>query len=106
MTRRGRGEGSIGQLTDGRWVARTSLDGHRQAYYGRTRAEVSQKLTAALKRRQDGLPQLSQRLTVGAYLSKWIEGVPSSVRATTYRGYEHMVRKHLVPRLGESRSRS
>lgn len=101
MTRRGRGEGTIGLLTSGRWVARTSSDGHRQAYYGRSRAEVSQKLTVALKRRQDGLPQVSQRLTVGSYLSKWIEGVPSSVRATTYRGYEHMVRKHLVPRLGK-----
>lgn len=100
MRRRGRGEGTIGQLKDGRWVARTSFAG-RQAYYGRSRLEVSQKLTAALKRQQDGLPEVAHRLTVGAYLSRWIEGVPSSVRASTYRGYEHMVRKHIIPRVGK-----
>ncbi len=101
MTRRGRGEGTIGQLTDGRWVARTSSHGKRQAHYGKTRQEASSKLTTALKRQQDGLPQISHRLTVGAYLTTWIEGVPSSVRPTTYRGYENVVRKHLIPRIGK-----
>jgi integrase len=84
-----------------RWVARTSFDGQRKAYYGRTRSDAYQELTAALKRRHDGLPQVTQRQTVGEYLEKWIAGVPSSVRGTTYRGYEHMVRKHLIPRLGK-----
>jgi len=100
MSRRGRGEGTVSQRKDGRWEARTSIDGQRFAYYGKTRQEVGQKLTASLKRHNDGLPQVAQRQSVSAYLAQWIEGVPSSVRPTTYRGYENMVRKHLIPRLG------
>lgn len=56
MSRRGRGEGSIGQLKDGRWVARITNVGKREAYYGKTRSEASAKLAVALKRKQDGFP--------------------------------------------------
>lgn len=101
MARRGQGEGTIGRHRDGRFVARISNNGKREAYYGATRAEVSAKLTAALKRKHDGLPLISQRLTVGAYLTTWIQGQPSQLRSNTYRGYEAVVRCHLIPRLGK-----
>ncbi len=100
MSRRGRYEGSILKRRDGRWEARASIDGQRFSYYGKTRQDVSQELTAALKRHNDGLPQTARRQSIGAYLEQWIEGVPSSVRPTTYRGYESVVRNHLIPRLG------
>lgn len=39
-SRRGNQEGSITQLSDGRWQARLSLDnGKRKAFYGKTRQE-------------------------------------------------------------------
>jgi len=100
MSKRGRNEGTISRITPTRWVARISNDGKREAYSGKTRSEASDKLAAALKRKRDGLPLLSQRLTVGAYLTKWIAGQPSQVRPNTYRGYEVAVRCHLIPRLG------
>jgi integrase len=47
--RRGNNEGSISHRKDGRWMGRYTvhtLDGPKQwAVYGKTRAEVSQKLT-------------------------------------------------------------
>jgi hypothetical protein len=48
--RRGKGEGSITQRPDGRWVARVDLGWQegkrrRKAVYGRTRREVADKLT-------------------------------------------------------------
>jgi hypothetical protein len=45
-SKRGNGEGSISQLSDGRWQARATLpDGKRKAVYGATRAEAAAKLT-------------------------------------------------------------
>lgn len=68
--RRGNQEGSITQLSDGRWQGRMTItDGKRKAYYGRTRAEVQQKLAAALHDRDRGLPVASDRQTVGQYLA-------------------------------------
>ena len=101
MSRRGQGEGTIGRHKDGRFVARITNNGKREAYYGETRAEASAKMTAALKRKEDGLPQTSQRLTLGVYLAQWIKGQPSQVRPSTYRSYEIAVRCYLIPRIGK-----
>ena len=57
--RRGKGEGSIARRKDGRWEARYTIptaDGpKRKALYGRTRAEVTEKLTKATAERDWGL---------------------------------------------------
>ena len=70
MTRRGNGEGSIGQLKTGRWLARTYFDGRRNAYYGKTRAEVANKLALAIKAQNDGLPIPSSKQTFGQFVEK------------------------------------
>jgi len=59
--RRGKGEGSITRLADGRWQARVDLGYQggkrvRKAFYGKTRKEVQEKLTTALHDHQRGLP--------------------------------------------------
>ena len=102
--RRGNGEGSIYHRADGRWEARVSLDnGHRKAFYGRTRPEVSQKLAAALKARQDGLPPVSERQTVRQYMSNWLESARPSLRPKTWLRYEQLLRLHVVPEIGKVR---
>lgn len=122
---RGNGEGAIYKRTekrqkaDGRvelverWCASVSFEGGtRQVLYGRTRQEVAQKLSAALKRRTEGLRPDTGRLTVGAWLDQWLDelirprydaatGQQTSGREpTTYASYEILVRRHLKPRLG------
>jgi len=102
--KRGNGEGSIGQYK-GRWVARLALaDGRRKAVYGATRAEVAQKLAAAIRDRDAGLPSPNERTVLGDYLTVWLDrSVKPRNRPSTYQSYEGHVRLHLVPALGTVR---
>jgi integrase len=95
--RRARGEGSILQRGDGRWVARVTLpDGKRREFYGKTQAEVRSKLIAARADVQAGLPLPNARLTLGAWLKEWLDTVArSSVRASTFRTYEGYVKNRV-----------
>jgi AcrR family transcriptional regulator len=92
--RRGRGEGSVTLLPDGRWQARVSWTEpsgrrRRKAVYGRTRQEAQQKLRQLLAARDQGRPLPSDdRLTLGAFLTRWLEDVAArKVRPTTLRRY-------------------
>ena len=102
--KRGNGEGNIYQRADGVWEARVSLpDGKRKSFYGKTRKEVSEKLTAGTAARDRGLPVITdERQTVGAYLPAWLEDTARpNVRATTHKSYESYVRLRLIPELGK-----
>jgi hypothetical protein len=74
--RRGRGEGSITQRADGRWMARVDLgweDGKRRykAVYGPTRRAVAGKLTKVLREVQQGAALPDERQTVAQFLERW-----------------------------------
>lgn len=47
MTRRGAGEGSIRERTDGTFEARLGVEGEHISLYGKARREVQQKLSEA-----------------------------------------------------------
>ncbi len=102
--RRVAGEGSIRQRKDGIWRARlrftdpiTDLPAVADLY-GRTRGEVVDKLWSARRRIQQGHDAKPERVTLAEYLVWWLENVAKpSVRATTYRSYEGIVRNHLAP---------
>ncbi len=103
--KRGNNEGSISRRKDGRWEARytvhTAEGPKRKVLYGKTRADVSAKLTKAMADRDGGLVFDAENLTVGEYLDKWLKGsVRGSVRQSTYDGYEIAVRVHIKPALG------
>lgn len=109
MTRRGPFEGSIYQRGDGLWVGVVHLGydvgkRRRKYLYGKTRREVQERLTKTLSDRQKGLPVTSERLTVGQYLERWLQDVARpGLRPLTFRGYERIVRVHLLPTLGHIR---
>jgi integrase len=81
--------------------------------YGKTRQEVARKLTTALQRKEQGLPFVRDRLTVGAWLDHWMEenikprydadtGAQTGGREpTTWASYEILVRRHIKPYLGK-----
>lgn len=99
--RRGNNEGSIYRRADGQWAAAVSLPGiRRRVVYGRTRLEVSQKLTTLMAKLQGGQLPAPTRLTVAAYLQQWLDAVKPSLRPKTYVSYEGVVRLRLVPLLG------
>jgi integrase len=85
----------------GRYTVHTAEGPKQRAVYGKTRAEVSEKLTKAMADRDGGLVFDAENLTVGEYLDKWLKGsVRGSVRQSTFDRYEIAVRVHLKPALG------
>ena len=91
--RRGKGEGSITQRPDGRWVARVDLgweDGKRQrkAFYGRTRREAAGKLTKALRDVQQGAALPDERQTVAQFLERWLDHKRARLRPRAWMTYE------------------
>src|SRR5918998_100972 len=105
MSRRGNGEGTITRRKDGRWEARyyvPTLNGtKRKVLYGKTQAEVRDKLTKARSERIDGIMYDDENMTVGEYLDVWLKGtVYGSVRRSTYDRDTNLVNNHIEPVLG------
>src|SRR5215218_2971185 len=103
--KRGNGEGSIYQRTDGRWVGQYlvhTATGPKYRYlYGKTRAVVAEKLTKAMADRNGGLIFDAGNLTVGKYLDSWLsDSVRGTVRPSTFERHEGIIRLHIKPSLG------
>jgi hypothetical protein len=82
--RRGHGEGSIYRRPDGRWTETIDLGWQggkrrRKFLYGKTRAEVVQKLAVALKAYREGQVFGDERTTVEQFLRAWLRSVEPSV---------------------------
>jgi hypothetical protein len=103
--RRGNGEGSIVKRKDERWAAAiVQDDGTRKWIYGKTRHEVAGRLTKVQRDIAEARPVMNERLTMSEYLNRWLyEVAKQRTRPMTFRGYEHLVRLHLLPTLGRVR---
>lgn len=105
--RRGPGEGTIFERSDGRWCAMAHVGWaggkrKRKAIYGATRAEVADKLAKTQAEVTAGLPVANDKQTLGGHLTWWLEEVVSrKCRPSTYRSYEQLVRVHIAPALGK-----
>ena len=106
MARRGNGEGTITRhkkngLYMARYTVHTATGPKRKTIYGKTRAEVAEKLTKAMADRDIGLVFNEDNLKVGEYLKRWLsDSVKDTVKQTTYESYERIARVHLMPTLG------
>ena len=107
MAKRGQGEGSISKRPDGTWWARITVgktpDGKqkRKAFYGKTRKEVQEKLTAALNDINNNTYIEPSKMTVEQWMYIWLKDYKKpSVKPKTYAAYEAHVRNHIVPELG------
>lgn len=99
--KRGNNEGSITRRSDGLWEARISLEqGKRKSFYAKTRQEAARRLTQALRDRDQGLMEVTERQTVEQYLRSWLDVTKATIRPRTWTRYEQYVRLHLVPDLG------
>jgi len=107
--KRGQGEGSIFQRSDGRWCAAMVVgyrDGRprRKHFYGETRSDVADRLTRALQELQQGIIPADDRIKLDAFLDQWLEDtVKPSVRPKTYDSYKQLARLYLKPDLGHVR---
>ena len=67
-----------------------------------TRKQAETKLTELLAQADSGGYIKRTKRTAGDFLGQWLDTYASiQVRPTTYRRYEQIIRKHLVPTLGE-----
>jgi integrase len=105
--RRGRGEGSIFQRPDGRWVATISLgigaDGKRKrrTIYGATKRHVQDELTKLQSSKMTGTLSAPSKLTVAQFLERWLADVASTtVRPSTFANYEGVSKNHILSRIG------
>ncbi|MGW0495779.1 tyrosine-type recombinase/integrase [Streptomyces sp. NPDC003007] len=104
--RNANGEGTIYRRKDGRWVSsvwvQTASGKKKRAYvYGKSRAEVSRKLTEAKAKNDQGMLSADTRWELGAYLDYWLENfVKMKRRPATYAQCETIVRLYLKPGLG------
>jgi integrase len=103
MSRRSNGEGSIYQRGDGRWCASIRLGGKRRVVYGRSRQEVARRLADAQRAAHQGRLVAPSRLTVGAFLTMWLDAHSPALGPATRAGYEDVIRQHLTSMLGGMR---
>ncbi len=111
MGKRGNNEGSIYRRKNGTWAAQytvwTAEGRKRRSVSGKTRAEVSRKLTEAMANRDGGLVYDAGKITVGEYLDSWLaDSVKGTVKETTYANYTYITRKHVSPALGRVKLKS
>jgi integrase len=68
---------------------------------GPRRADAEKLLNAEIKRRYDGEPVPTEKLTLGEYLTeRWLPIQKSRVRASTYDSYRRTIDLHVLPALG------
>jgi integrase len=106
VSKRGNGEGSVYKRKDGRWVGQYlvyTAGGPKYRYlYGKTRADVSKKLTKAMADRDGGIVYDAGTMSVREYLNRWLkDSVRGTVRVSTVERHEINVRVHIVPVLGK-----
>ncbi len=109
--KRGNGEGTISRRKNGGWMAQysacTAEGRKRKTIYGKTRAEVSEKLIKAIADRDGGMVYEAGKLTVGEYLRGWLrDSVKGTVKETTYANYSYVTRVHISPALGRVKLKS
>ena len=101
--KRASGEGTIRKRADGLWEVRLSITGRSpKSFYGKTQAEALRKRDEAKGRLADGFDFDADRLTLGEYMERWLEGpLKRSVATSTYEGYAYRARKYIIPALGD-----
>jgi integrase len=86
-----------------RYTVQTATGPKRKAlFYGKTRAEVSEKLTKAMADRDGGIVYDAGSMTVGEYMNGWLrDSLRGTVRASTVERHEINIRVHIIPVLGQ-----
>ncbi len=104
MTRRDKGDGSVYQRSNGRYVGEyTDANGKRRYVSGKNKPEVKAKLKEAIKNKEEGVSFDASKLTFGDYLDQWLASTKDTVGLRTYQRAEIAVRVHIKPKLGRVR---
>jgi integrase len=100
-----RGEGSIYQRADGRWVAQVPIEGgKRKLLYRKTEKEAMSALRKAMNEQEQGTLATGPQQTLKAYLTHWLEEVHKpTIRLSSYIKYQKLISSYIIPSLGNVR---
>lgn len=100
-TRRSKGDGTVYQRADGRWVARVYVGDKPKTVYARTEPLARKALTRLRDERARSALVVAAP-TVEQWLTYWRTEV-LDVRPSTRAGYDTYLDKHIIPRIGPHR---
>jgi integrase len=104
-TRRGRGEGSVFEQPNGTWRGKVTTgygeEGKQRFKWvsGRTQAEALAKLAQVKQQLANGTYS-DTKLTVKAYLERWLDEKKRHVKPSTMDTYRRQCSVHITPKLG------
>jgi integrase len=103
MGRRAKGDGSVFQQSDGRWIGRLDLGPdprtgkrRRRKVTGTSKARVSKRLRELRAEVDAGVDAVDQP-TIGDLTDRWLERVASRKSVATLDMYQRLARTHLAP---------
>lgn len=100
---RGHHEGTFYRRSDGSWCGQLRTgNGKRITYYGKTKAEVQQKLAKSRDLHAKGQLSANTSQTLSEYLQGWLSVMKPALRPKTYESYDLNVRR-LTPHIGNVR---
>src|SRR5579859_2008626 len=104
--RRARGEGTVFQREDGRFVARVPLGGgkRKEEYYD-TNVEAERAKRRMLNERDAGNLVVERDQTFKEYLEYWLKAHRAEIRPTTHAMYHSYLTTRIIPELGYVRLR-
>lgn len=102
--RRDKGDGSVYERKDGRFIGEyTDTNGRRRYVSGKSKPDVKTKLRKLLADKDAGITYDAGTLTVQDYLDQWLDSLKGSLRPGTFGRYEEATRIHVKPTLGKVR---
>ena len=102
MAKRAHGEGNISRRKNGTFEGKLTLkapDGSivRKSFYGKTRGAIAEKMREYREEHRTSVATQTA-VTLANYLTTWLNAL--SIRPSTFKLREHMIRKHIVPHVG------
>src|SRR5262249_41457519 len=106
MSKRQRGNGTVKQLPNGRWLGKVSwIDAAGKRHQPSRVFDKRSQARSWVHEQQDkinkGIQADAGRRTVADWLTEWLELKQSHIEANTYRFYATNVRLYIVPNIGK-----
>jgi integrase len=104
------GQGMIRQRKDGTWEGRATLGRDpgtgkllQKSVYGKTQAEVRQKMTAITSQIDESSYLEPSKMTVSQWLDRWLADYTGALKPYTLRNYTSQINNHIRPYLGATK---
>ena len=99
--KRDNGDGSIRKRTNNTWEGQIFVASRKRYVYGKSKAEVKQKIKEALAQAELDIRLKNPEMTMKDWLTEWLDLYRSSVKRGSKAQCETIVTLHLIPRIGK-----